>query len=436
MQSKAMKDFMAKLYGFGAAIVIVGAMFKIMHWPGAGAMLVCGLSTEAVIFFFSAFEKPHEEVDWTLVYPELAMGHGNDDAFGDQGHDEAEEKKEHTGTIVEQLDEMLEEAKVAPELISSLGEGLKSFSQNVSSMSNLSETSIATDKYNENVKKAADSLGSMNQAYLKGGEVMSDLAGVSSEIKSGLNEVASATSEYSGSMKSASHSLNALNSSYSKAAEAAEKLASISSAESAKGYNDQLQKVTQNLSSLNSMYEMELKDSDNRMDTLKEFYGGMANIVKAGTTKNYSDNLQKVTENLSSLNSVYENELRDSDSRLNTLKEFYGGMTEVIKSGVTKNYNDKLQKVTENLSSLSSMYTTELQNSEKQFHTLKEFYMGMGEILKSIKASAEDTRKYKEEIATLNQNLATLNAVYGNMLSAMRTPFNQKANKATAGSEV
>jgi gliding motility-associated protein GldL len=56
---------MAKLYGLGASVVIVGALFKIMHWPGAGIMLTAGLLTEAVIFFFSAFEPLHEELDWT-----------------------------------------------------------------------------------------------------------------------------------------------------------------------------------------------------------------------------------------------------------------------------------------------------------------------------------------------------------------------------------
>ncbi len=66
---------MAKLYGLGAAVVILGAMFKIMHWPGAGPMLVVGLSTEAVIFAFSAFEPIHEDPNWELVYPELALGH-------------------------------------------------------------------------------------------------------------------------------------------------------------------------------------------------------------------------------------------------------------------------------------------------------------------------------------------------------------------------
>ena len=72
VNGKRFKNFMAKLYGWGASVVILGAMFKILHLPGADFMLVVGLTTEAVIFFFSAFEKPHQEVDWTLVYPELA----------------------------------------------------------------------------------------------------------------------------------------------------------------------------------------------------------------------------------------------------------------------------------------------------------------------------------------------------------------------------
>ncbi|MBE0652481.1 MAG: gliding motility protein GldL, partial [Bacteroidales bacterium] len=63
---------MSKLYGIGASVVIVGAMFKLMHWNGASLMIVVGLTTEAIIFFFSAFEPLHEELDWTLVYPELA----------------------------------------------------------------------------------------------------------------------------------------------------------------------------------------------------------------------------------------------------------------------------------------------------------------------------------------------------------------------------
>ena len=72
VESEGYKKFMGKLYGWGASVVIIGALFKIQHYPGASPMLVVGLSVEALIFFFSAFEPLHEEIDWTLVYPELA----------------------------------------------------------------------------------------------------------------------------------------------------------------------------------------------------------------------------------------------------------------------------------------------------------------------------------------------------------------------------
>ena len=71
-------QIMPKVTGFGAAIVIVGAMFKIMHWPGASFMLVFGLSTEAALFLMGAFEEPHMDTDWSLVYPELAGGEGEE----------------------------------------------------------------------------------------------------------------------------------------------------------------------------------------------------------------------------------------------------------------------------------------------------------------------------------------------------------------------
>ena len=92
---------MAKLYGWGAAIVIIGALFKIQHWEGASLMLILGLGTEAFIFFMSAFEKPHEEPDWSLVYPQLATGEG------------AEK------TPTQQLDNMLADANIDATMIES-----------------------------------------------------------------------------------------------------------------------------------------------------------------------------------------------------------------------------------------------------------------------------------------------------------------------------
>ena len=105
MQSKTGKVFMSYLYGWGAAVVILGALFKIQHYPGASLMLIIGLTTEALIFFFSVFEPMHEELDWSLVYPELA--HMED--MEDEDHiEEGDKGYVPKGTVTEQLDRMLE----------------------------------------------------------------------------------------------------------------------------------------------------------------------------------------------------------------------------------------------------------------------------------------------------------------------------------------
>ena len=155
--SKGWKSFMAKLYGIGAAIVIVGAMFKIEHWPGASLMLISGLTIEAFIFFFSAFEKVHEEPDWSLVYPELALpdeakhslkeqNKGKKTAIGGGGN--------NGGSLTAQLDNMLAEAKIEPELIASLGEGMKSFSNKAKDLSDIAESAAASSDYASALKGA------------------------------------------------------------------------------------------------------------------------------------------------------------------------------------------------------------------------------------------------------------------------------------------
>ena len=132
--TKKWKLFMAKLYGIGAAVVIVGAMFKIMHWPGAGAMLVGGLSTEAVIFFFSAFEPLHEDPKWELVYPELALAH--DEEFDLHAYIDEKGESSHGGGggsvtgITEKFDSLLEEAKIDADLLNRLGDGIRTLSDN------------------------------------------------------------------------------------------------------------------------------------------------------------------------------------------------------------------------------------------------------------------------------------------------------------------
>src|SRR4029453_7060871 len=138
VRSKVYKTFMSRLYGWGASIVIVGALFKIQHWPASGFFLVLGLGTEAIIFFFSAFEPPHEEVDWSLVYPELSGMHDEDSA---------KERRKKVDPVSQRLDKLMSDANIGPELIDSLGAGLRSLGDNAGKLANMSNASVATDGY-------------------------------------------------------------------------------------------------------------------------------------------------------------------------------------------------------------------------------------------------------------------------------------------------
>lgn len=244
---------MPKIYGIGAAIVIVGAMFKILHLPGAGAMLGIGLTTEAVIFFLSAFEPKHKEPDWAKVYPELA-----DDYDGPPAVPTASRAPQSSGTSAA-MDKMLADAKVGPDLIKSLGDGMRNLADSAKKMANLGDASLATSEYANNAKQASKTLVEMNKSYATALE---------------------ATSAMSDATKDA------------------------------KEYHSQVQNVTKSLSALNALYEMELKDSQSHTKALNKFYSnvtealeGMADAGKE--TAAFQQELNKLTTNIASLNKVY-----------------------------------------------------------------------------------------------------------------------------------
>ena len=126
--SKGYVNFMTKLYGWGASVVIIGALFKIMHWPGAGIVLTAGMVTEALIFFFSAFEPPLPHYNWSLVFPQLAIG--------EEAHDTKDKKAmklPSNAPITQQLDNALTEAKIGTELLESLASGMRNLGENAKS---------------------------------------------------------------------------------------------------------------------------------------------------------------------------------------------------------------------------------------------------------------------------------------------------------------
>jgi gliding motility-associated protein GldL len=189
-ESKKWKTTMNFVYGFGAAIVIVGALFKILHLAGANFMLSVGLLTEAAIFAISAFEPIHSEPDWTLVYPELAGGEPTSRKSG--------------GSVSQQLDSMLAQAKVGPELIESLGTGLQSLSSNVKDMASMSSAAVATKEYAESANKAAANMNSISESS----SVVSDSLGSFSSSLSGVLSNITATEHATAQFKSEIEDLN------------------------------------------------------------------------------------------------------------------------------------------------------------------------------------------------------------------------------------
>ncbi|MCQ2307350.1 MAG: gliding motility protein GldL [Bacteroidales bacterium] len=159
LASRKYKNVMAKIYGLGASVVLVGALFKLTHWKGANAMLTVGLLTEAIIFAFSAFEPIHIEPDWSLVYPELW------DAF----HDEDEVRPEHVagtsrnttnGTSMNQFNDLLESANINEETLKKLGTGINKLGETAGRLADISGAMTATSDYTKVMAKTAQTAAS------------------------------------------------------------------------------------------------------------------------------------------------------------------------------------------------------------------------------------------------------------------------------------
>ena len=152
------KKMMGFLYGMGAAVVIVGALFKLQHWTGADIMLIVGLLTEAAIFALSAFEPVEHELDWSLVYPELAGGEA-------KAKDKKENPAEAQGLLSQKLDNMLKEAKIDGELMASLGNSIKNFEGAAKSISPTVDAMAGQKKYAEEMYTAATQMEALNGLY-------------------------------------------------------------------------------------------------------------------------------------------------------------------------------------------------------------------------------------------------------------------------------
>lgn len=247
------KRFLHYAACFGASVVIIGALFKIMHWPGASVMLIAGLGTEALIFSLYGFDVPHEEVDWTLVYPELAG----------IGTSEGEENSQSDLPVTQQLDNMLEEAKIGPELIESLGQGMRNLAETANKLSDLSNAQEATNEYVNSVKNASTSVSNLADTYKRAAQTVESLANSNGSTQS---------------------------------------------------FGENLNSVSKNLAALNATYELQLQASREHLETTNRFYSGLAELMKnlsesVEDTRKYRNEIHALSNNLSALNTIYGNML-------------------------------------------------------------------------------------------------------------------------------
>ena len=382
VKSKQYKLFMAKLYGWGASVVIIGALFKINHYPLANEMLIVGLGTESIIFFFSAFEPPHVEPDWSLVYPQLAGMYHDVDIDTTQALATGE-------TVTQELDHMLAKAKIGPELINSLGEGLRTLTDTTSKLGKMSDAAITNDQFVNSVKQATDGASKLSDSYKKTANILEQsvstsheqlqhmqsaaksAAGLSSaytEVANTLKEEVRVNKDMTSSISAATVSANKFMEKYNESAELLSKTASTisSSASENENYNKQMHRASSNLSALNALYELHLQGSNEQMENTNKFnaiLGKFADNLTESVT-----NTARYKENLNHLNIVFEKQLHTSTNQVET--------------------------------------SSQMEDSMKHF-------------VENLNASVIQTARFKEQVDALASNIAALNKVYGNMLSAM-----------------
>jgi len=243
----------------GATVVIIGLLFKIQHWEHASLFITIGLGMEAFLFFILGLQREDKDVDWVRVYPEL------DEDFKGQlpasSSTQALPAASFQSTAA--LDKMLADAKIGPELITSLGDGLRTFGDKVASISKVADVGAATNEFTTSIKAATASYQGLSVSFEKASANLSEMA--NSNVDS-------------------------------------------------KAYHDQVNSLARNLSALNAVYELELQDSSAHLKSMNKFYSNLSLTMQnfnesMEDSKQFKEEVGRLAKNLASLNSVYGNML-------------------------------------------------------------------------------------------------------------------------------
>lgn len=301
INSQAFNEVIGRLYGFGASVVILGALFKIQHYPGANYMLPIGLGMEVLVFFITGIQKPHIEPDWSRVYPEfIEFYHTEEEAEQLREEGRLPEKGSKTrfgggsggGDGGTALDQLMEKADIDKKTIEKFGKGIEKFSSQTEKLSDISEATVATDHYIQNIKKASGAAEKMSES----------LEGASETVSNEFQQ----TGDYSENVKKASQAAANLADMYSKTSESVKK--------EGDEYSEAVTKLKDNLNALNSVYELQLQESDKQKESAKKMTQNVESFMNNldatnKVTGEYQKQVNILTEKVTALNNVYGNML-------------------------------------------------------------------------------------------------------------------------------
>ncbi|QEC51158.1 gliding motility-associated protein GldL [Anseongella ginsenosidimutans] len=237
-----------------AVPVILGVLFKLLHWPGSQIMLIVGLMGEALVFLVMSTQPEYVDWDWSKAYPELT----------DESAKAAPRPRPVSSEgVTQQLDRMLEDARIGPELINSLGSGLRTFGEKVHNISSVADAAVTTNEFTQKVAAATRSMEHLDDAYRRASESLVEVSGSAADTKS---------------------------------------------------YHEQVSALAKNLSALNAVYEMELQDSKAHLSSMNKFYTNLNETMhnfneSLQDSKQYKEEVARLARNLSALNAVYGNML-------------------------------------------------------------------------------------------------------------------------------
>jgi gliding motility-associated protein GldL len=309
LKTKRAKTITGYIYSWGASVVLIGALFKLQHWPYSGPILAVGLLTEAIIFFVSAFEPPLETPEWSRVYPELREDY------------EYQEVEVRSKPGKNKLEDLLGNSELTPDLLKKVSYSLSELSNTARGISEISSATLATDKYVKNLNHASEAVSTFGDINVKANQSIhnsvNDLIETYQHTTRQMNTSSQAVIEKlnrSGDDISSkiSESGSLLAKSYRVAAEKVEE--NLKSIDHTGDYAQNMAKLNKNLANLNLNVENQLKGVEDQFRAGQRFNSdlGKMNEILASSVdelKRYQENAAKLNQHLEALNTIYGNML-------------------------------------------------------------------------------------------------------------------------------